>query len=53
MIDFKIYLENNFIGLMQTREENFEELYKVGNNPNIWKQYLDLDGWKLNNFRKY
>ena len=53
MIDFKINLENNFVSLVQTQEEHFEELYKVGNNPDIWKQHLDSDRWKLNNFRKY
>ena len=53
MIDFKINLENNFISLVQTQEEHFEELYKVGNNPDIWKQHLDSERWKLNNFRKY
>ena len=41
MIDFKINLENNFVSLIQTKEEHFEELYKVGNNPDIWKQHLD------------
>ena len=41
MIDFKINLENNFVSLVQTQEEHFEELYKVGNNPDIWEQHLD------------
>ena len=53
MIDFKINLENNFVWLIQTQKEHFKELYKVGNNPDIWKQHSDSDRWKLNNFRKY
>ena len=53
MIDFKINLENNFVSLIQTKEKHFEELYKVGNNPDIWRQHLDSERWKLNNFRQY
>ena len=53
MIDFKIILENNYVRLVQTSEDHFQELYQVGSNPVIWKQHPNQDRWKKNNFRKY
>ena len=32
MIDFKVHLENDIVSLVQTEENHFEGLYKVGNN---------------------
>ena len=53
MIEFKITLENNYVRLVQTSENHFQELYKVGSNPVVWEQHQNQDRWKKNNFRKY
>jgi len=53
MIEFKISLENNYVSLVQTAEDHFQELYQVGSNPVVWEQHSNQDRWKKNNFRKY
>ena len=53
MIEFKITLENNYVSLVQTSEDHFQELYQIGSNPVIWEQHPNQDRWKKNNFRKY
>ena len=53
MVEFKISLENNYVRLVQTSENHFQELYKVGSNPVVWEQHQNQDRWKKNNFRKY
>jgi RimJ/RimL family protein N-acetyltransferase len=53
LIEFKITLENNYVRLVQTSEDHFQELYQIGSNPVIWEQHPNQDRWKKNNFRKY
>ena len=44
--DLRTNLENNAFRLVQTKEDHFEELYKLANNPSIWEQHPEKDRWK-------
>ena len=46
--DLRTNLENNAFRLVQTKEDHFEELYKLANNPSIWEQHPEKDRWKKN-----
>ena len=46
-------LENEIVKLRQTKEEDFEDLYKQGGHPTIWEQHLEKDRYKRDKFLEY
>ena len=46
-------LENKIVKLRQTKEEDFEDLYKQGGHPIIWEQHLEKDRYKRDKFLEY
>jgi len=46
-------LENKIVKLRQTKEEDFEDLYKQGGHPIIWEQHLEKDRHKRDKFLEY
>ena len=49
-MNFKSNFDNNLFSLIQTREEDFLDLYSVAKDPNIWKQHPENDRWKKDKF---
>ena len=49
-MNFKSNFDNNLFSLIQTREEDFVDLYSVAKDPNIWKQHPENDRWKKDKF---
>ena len=46
-------LENDFILLLPLQAEDFEDLYAVASDPNIWMQHPNKDRWKKEVFQVF
>ncbi len=46
-------LENEFIMLLPLLQEDFEDLYSVAADPDIWKQHPNKDRWKKEVFQTF
>ena len=49
-MDFKSEFENDYLRLFQAHNSDFEKLYSIANDPNIWKQHPENDRWKREKF---
>ena len=49
-MNFKCEFENNYLRLFQAQNSDFEKLYLVAKDPNIWKQHPENDRWKKSKF---
>lgn len=52
-INIQPILENNNVILYPLLESDFEELYSVASDPNIWKQHPNKDRWKREVFEGF
>lgn len=46
-------LQNNQVALIPLQESDFEILYKVGSDPDIWEQHPNRNRWQKEEFEKY
>lgn len=46
-------LSNERIVLLPLKETDFEELYAVASDPDIWEQHPNKDRWKMEVFRNF
>ncbi|KAF2514261.1 GNAT family N-acetyltransferase [Flavobacterium foetidum] len=51
--DIQPILENNDTILRPLKEKDFESLYNVASDPEIWKQHPNRDRWKKEVFRTF
>ena len=49
-MNFKTEFENDYLRLFQADNSDFEKLYSIAKDPNIWKQHPENDRWKREKF---
>ena len=49
-MNFKTEFENDYLRLFQADNSDFEKLYFIAKDPNIWKQHPEIDRWKREKF---
>ena len=49
-MNFKSEFENDYLRLFQAHNSDFEKLYSIAKDPNIWKQHPENDRWKREKF---
>ena len=49
-MNFKSEFENDYLRLFQAHNSDFEKLYSITKDPNIWKQHPENDRWKREKF---
>ena len=49
-MDFKVKFEDNDLIIKQLKQEEFNDLYNIAKDPNIWKQHPENDRWKKEKF---
>jgi len=52
-LDIQPTLENETVLLLPLMEDDFEALYAVASDPEIWEQHPNKDRWKKEVFRKF
>ena len=45
-MNFKSEFENDYLRLFQAHNSDFEKLYSIAKDPNIWTQHPENDRWK-------
>jgi hypothetical protein len=50
-IDIQLKLENEKVILYPLKESDFDGLYAVASDPNIWAQHPNKDRWKIEVFK--
>ena len=50
-MDFKIKFEDEDLIIKQLKQDEFNDLYNVAKDPNIWKQHPENDRWKKEKFK--
>ena len=45
-MNFKTEFENDYLRLFQADNSDFEKLYSIAKDPNIWEQHPENDRWK-------
>lgn len=53
MKKFNLVLENDLVKLVPLKEEDFESLFKVAHDPEIWAQHPNPDRYKLPVFQNF
>lgn len=52
-INLQPTLENNLVILFPLKVEDFEDLYSVASNPQIWEQHPNKERWKRDVFSTF
>ena len=49
-MNFKNNFENDEISLIQAKRDDFDNLYSIASDNEIWEQHPENDRWKKNKF---
>ncbi|HCG90913.1 MAG TPA: GNAT family N-acetyltransferase [Dehalococcoidia bacterium] len=49
-MNFKVNFEDDQLLIKQLKKEEFNDLYNIAKDPNIWKQHHENDRWKKEKF---
>jgi len=52
-INVNLILENHKVSLIPLLETDFDGLYSVASNPEIWEQHPNKDRWKMEHFKVF
>ena len=52
-MDFKVNFEDNELVIEQLQKEEFNDLYNIAKDPEIWKQHHENDRWKKEKFSTF
>ena len=52
-INVNLQLENDKVSLIPLLEKDFDDLYAVASDPEIWEQHPNKDRWRLEQFKNF
>ena len=52
-MNIQTILENDFVQLISLEESDFESLYSVASDPEIWEQHPNKDRYKREIFQNF